>query len=106
MTMHSAKGLSAHVVFIPGLEETLLPNTRSASIVGLVSEAARLLFVSITRARNACILSFSSRRRTQGTMMPRVPSRFCQHLGGAFISQTSGLQVSEVVEIVSGIQNM
>ena len=49
MTMHTAKGLSAEVVFVPGLEEQLLPGPRRAPFPGLVSEAARLLFVSMIR---------------------------------------------------------
>jgi DNA helicase-2/ATP-dependent DNA helicase PcrA len=79
MTMHSAKGLSAQVVFIPGLEEEVLPGAKRSAYAGLVSEAARLLFVSVTRARAACVLSFSRSRLTQGAMRRRTPSRFCQH---------------------------
>jgi hypothetical protein len=48
MTMHGAKGLSARVVFIPGLEQGLLPNRHQQPYVGQLLEAARLLYVSIT----------------------------------------------------------
>jgi len=50
MTMHGAKGLSAQVVFVPGLEEQMLPGEKRSPYPGLVLEAARLLYVSITRA--------------------------------------------------------
>ena len=58
MTMHGAKGLSAQIVFIPGLMEELLPGELRRPYPGLVLEAARMLYVSITRARAACILSY------------------------------------------------
>jgi superfamily I DNA/RNA helicase len=51
MTMHGAKGLSARVVFIPGLEHGVLPNAHQAPYPAQLLEAARLLYVSITRAR-------------------------------------------------------
>ena len=55
MTMHGAKGLSSQVVFIPGLEETILPGEKRRLYPGLVLEAARMLYVSITRARYMCV---------------------------------------------------
>jgi superfamily I DNA/RNA helicase len=63
MSMHGAKGLSARVVFIPGLEDHIFPGPWRQPYAGLVLEAARLLYVSITRARAACVLSYATRRR-------------------------------------------
>ena len=57
MTMHGAKGLSGKIVFIPGLEEEILPGPWRQPYPGLVLEAARLLYVSITRARATCIIT-------------------------------------------------
>jgi DNA helicase II / ATP-dependent DNA helicase PcrA len=105
-TMHSAKGLSAQVVFIPGLEESLLPGPKRAPYAGLVSEAARLLFVSITRARAACILSFARHRLSQGTIKQQIPSRFCHHLGGAFVTQANGLNAHEVINVIDCIASL
>jgi superfamily I DNA/RNA helicase len=42
ITMHGAKGLSAKVVFIPGLEEASLPGEKRRAYPGLVLEAARI----------------------------------------------------------------
>ena len=53
MSMHRAKGLSARVVFIPGLENGLIPNRRQLAYPAQIMEATRLLCVSITRARAA-----------------------------------------------------
>jgi len=41
MTMHGAKGLSASVVFIPGLMEEILPGERRRPYPGLVLESAK-----------------------------------------------------------------
>lgn len=106
MTMHTAKGLSAEVVFVPGLEEQLLPGPRRAPFPGLVSEAARLLFVSMTRARAACIASFTTTRFTQGANLHRTASRFCQHLGGPFLPRNGGLTAQEVGAITGFIANL
>jgi superfamily I DNA/RNA helicase len=57
MSMHGAKGLSARIVFIPGLEDDIFPGPWRQPYPGLVLEAARLLYVSMTRARAACILT-------------------------------------------------
>jgi lactate dehydrogenase-like 2-hydroxyacid dehydrogenase len=66
MTMHGAKGLSGTIAFIPALEDTILPGTKRAPYPGLVLEAARLLYVSITRARAVCIMSNAQRRFFNG----------------------------------------
>lgn len=106
MTMHSAKGLSAQVVFIPGLEEPLLPGAKRSPYPGLVSEAARLLFVSITRARLACILSFANFRMAQGQMMRNPPSRFTSHMGTPFVQRQTGFTGVEVDDIATSILHL
>ena len=99
MTMHGAKGLSARVVFIPGLEEDLLPNRHQRPYPAQLLEATRLLYVSITRARAACILSFAQRRTVQGRSKVRVASRFAMHTGGAFEGRNGGLTDEETAVI-------
>jgi DNA helicase-2/ATP-dependent DNA helicase PcrA len=84
MTMHSAKGLAATVVFIPTLEEEMLPGERRARVPGLVLEAARMLYVSITRARVGCIVSYAENRFINGVRTRHAPSRFLGHLGCRF----------------------
>jgi len=106
MTMHGAKGLSARVVFVPGLEDSILPGQRRAPYPGLVLEAARLLYVSITRARAACIVSYASRRFVNGQMQNQVPSRFTAHLNGQFVFRPSGLQANEVQTILGSINEL
>lgn len=100
MTMHGAKGLSATVVFVPGLEETILPGNFRQPYPGLVLEAARLLYVSVTRARAACILSYADRRLVYGKPLRQHPSQFLAHVGGGFQAQYNGLTNNEVTRIV------
>jgi DNA helicase-2/ATP-dependent DNA helicase PcrA len=106
MTMHGAKGLSAHVVFIPGLEHGLLPNRHQTPYVAQVMEAARLLYVSITRARASCILSFAARRTIQGEFRHQTPSPFAGQTGGAFIARQTGLTGAEAGQIQNLINDL
>jgi DNA helicase-2/ATP-dependent DNA helicase PcrA len=101
MTMHRAKGLSARVVFIPGLEEEVLPGDFRRPYPGLVLEAARLLYVSISRARAACVVSYAFSRMRFGQFARMTPSRFANSLGGAFAYKAQdGLTNPEVQQIV------
>lgn len=100
MTMHGAKGLSARFVIIPGLEQETLPGPRRQPYPGLVLEAARLLYVSITRARVACTITYSRTRRINGRVTPVRPSHFATQLGGQFVDRQQGLTEAEVTRVM------
>jgi len=104
--MHGAKGLSARVVFIPGLEHGLLPNQHQIPYPAQLLDAARLLYVSITRARAVCILSFAQRRTVQGQFQHRAASQFATHTGGAFEGRNDGLTNDETAAIVAVIADL
>jgi superfamily I DNA/RNA helicase len=106
MTMHGAKGLDAQVVFIPSLEDDLLPGSKRSQFTGLILEAARMLYVSITRARAVCVLSFAERRTLYGKSRRMTPSRFLQHLGGAFCQRNSSLDQQEVTQVQQSLANL
>jgi superfamily I DNA/RNA helicase len=106
MTMHGAKGLSGRVVFIPGLEEQIFPGPWRQPYPGLVLEAARLLYVSITRARASCIMTFAGRRMVNGAMVKPTPSRFATQLGGAFAYRDTGLTDQEASRIMADCANL
>jgi DNA helicase-2/ATP-dependent DNA helicase PcrA len=106
MSMHGAKGLSSRIVFVPGLEEHIFPGPWRQPYPGLVLEAARLLYVSVTRARAACILSYAAQRRMQGPMRATAASRFTTSLNGPFIGRFNGLQLPEVQHIMAEITNL
>jgi DNA helicase II / ATP-dependent DNA helicase PcrA len=101
MTMHGAKGLSARVVFVPGLEEEIFPGPYRQPYPGLILEAARLLYVSLSRARAACIASFAGSRVVHGQVAHHAASRFTNALGGPFTQQNGGLTAAEVAAIVA-----
>jgi DNA helicase-2/ATP-dependent DNA helicase PcrA len=103
MTMHGAKGLGAQVVFIPGLEDEILPGAKRSPHAGLVLEAARLLYVSITRARAACVMSYASGRTVYGNWVQHHPSRFLPSVGQAFRYRATGLSNAEIGGISEAI---
>jgi DNA helicase-2/ATP-dependent DNA helicase PcrA len=99
MTMHGVKGLSGQVVFVPGLEDAIIPGPWRAPYPGLVLEAARLLYVSITRARAACVLSLATRRVVYGKTINTAASRFTANLNGPFLNRAAELTVDEAQQI-------
>ena len=73
LTYHRAKGLEWDAVFLPALEEGILP-IRQANEPAEIEEERRLLYVGITRAR--VHLWLSSARRRDGRSTDRRRSRF------------------------------
>jgi DNA helicase-2/ATP-dependent DNA helicase PcrA len=96
LTLHGSKGLTFEVVFIPALEQGLLPSERDMPYPGLVQQAARLLFVGMTRARLLVALSMAGYRMVQGTNVARRPTPFVGSLSGRFEYREAGLSANEV----------
>lgn len=89
MTLHAAKGLEYPVVFIPGLEEELLPHVRALMSEGEqgidesdpgIEEERRLFYVGMTRAEQRLIITWASRRNHFGQISFRRPSRFLDEI--------------------------
>lgn len=80
MTLHAAKGLEFNTVILTGLEEGLLPSTRSLAMEEAVEEERRLFYVGITRAQERLLLTHSRYRYQYGTMVDQRPSRFVQEI--------------------------
>ena len=87
MTLHAAKGLEFGAVFLPGWEDGLFPSQRSMDEGGLkgLEEERRLAYVGITRAREACTISFAANRRVYGQWQSSMPSRFVDELPEAHV---------------------
>jgi superfamily I DNA/RNA helicase len=79
ITMHSCKGLEFPHVHIVGLEDGLLPHTRSKE-EGTLDEERRLFYVAITRAMKTLRLSHCAGRKKYGQMTPCHPSPFLREL--------------------------
>ncbi len=82
LTLHSAKGLEYPVVFLTGLEEGLLPHSRSMDSLEEIAEERRLCYVGMTRAKEKLYLTYAFRRgwgwHSRGD--PSEMSRFLQDL--------------------------
>lgn len=57
-TIHSAKGLEWHSVFVIGVVEGFFPNTRSSETFEDLEEERRLLYVACTRAKRNLFISY------------------------------------------------
>jgi len=80
MTVHSAKGLEFHTVFITGLEDGLFPHQNSQREDGGLDEERRLMYVAITRARRRLYLSFAQSRMLHGQVSYGRASNFLSEL--------------------------
>ena len=80
MSVHAAKGLEFHAVFITGLEQGLFPHEQSASEADGLEEERRLMYVAITRARRRLYLSHAQSRMLHGQTRYALPSRFLEEL--------------------------
>ncbi len=80
MTVHAAKGLEFHTVFITGLEEGLFPHQNSQNVDGGLDEERRLMYVAITRARRRLYLTFAQRRMLHGQASYSMASSFLREL--------------------------
>jgi DNA helicase-2/ATP-dependent DNA helicase PcrA len=82
MTLHAAKGLEFPLVFLVGLEEGLLPHSRTLLAPDDIEEERRLCYVGMTRAMDQLILTRARYRRRYATDMPEagVASRFLEEI--------------------------
>jgi DNA helicase-2/ATP-dependent DNA helicase PcrA len=80
MTLHAAKGLEFPAVAMVGVEEGLLPHSRSHADERDVEEERRLCFVGITRSQRALAITRAQYRTLAGMTQPTIPSRFLGEL--------------------------
>ena len=86
ITLHQAKGLEFPAVFIVGLEEGLLPHSRSKDSEEQLEEERRLCYVGITRAQKRLYLLWAFKRRIMGRSEATLASRFLRDIPQGVIS--------------------
>lgn len=87
LTLHAAKGLEFEQIFIIGLDEGLIPHSRSRDDPEEMAEERRLFYVGITRARNRLYLVRASQRTTYGSFEYSEPSRFLNDIPSELLYQ-------------------
>jgi DNA helicase-2/ATP-dependent DNA helicase PcrA len=85
MTVHSAKGLEFHTVFITGLEEGLFPHQNAMQDPNGLEEERRLMYVALTRARRRLFLTHAQQRMLHGQLIPGFSSRFLEEIPAALV---------------------
>ena len=88
ITLHASKGLEFPHVYLPGLEEGILPHKRSTE-EGTRDEERRLLYVGITRARERLTLTWCAARTKWGDRLPSEGSSFIRELDPQYVSRHS-----------------
>ena len=90
ITLHQAKGLEYPVVFIVGMEEGLLPHSRSMDSEEQTEEERRLCYVGMTRAEKRLYMLRAFRRGFRGgTGGPAPASRFLRELPEELVAPAS-----------------
>lgn len=80
LTLHAAKGLEFGAVFIVGLDDGIIPHSRSFDEPEQMEEERRLFYVGITRAKDKLYLLRSLQRGGRGMSETTDPSRFIEDL--------------------------
>ena len=113
LTMHGAKGLSGKVVFISSAEQGIMPSFRAIHAIGLLNEQRRLFYVSLTRAKAACIITHSALHQgseaflIQQQPQVRLPrSQFLNEMGAVSKNRNGPLTTAEVAHIAAAIRDL
>jgi DNA helicase-2/ATP-dependent DNA helicase PcrA len=91
LTLHSAKGLEFAVAFIVGMEEGVLPHSRSMEDLEQMEEERRLAYVGMTRAKERLYLVRAFRRTRYGNADLNPPSRFLQDIPAELLTGQRGV---------------
>jgi len=85
-SVHQAKGLEFHTVFVIWLTDGMFPSSRSLETREALEEERRLFYVAITRARDELYLTYPHMRLSggYGDVFQR-PSRFLQEIPNALL---------------------
>jgi DNA helicase-2/ATP-dependent DNA helicase PcrA len=85
LTLHAAKGLEFGAVFIVGLDDGIIPHSRSFDEPEQMEEERRLFYVGITRAKDKLYLLRAIQRGGRGMAEETYPSRFMDDIPEALL---------------------
>ncbi|RLC35363.1 ATP-dependent DNA helicase PcrA [Candidatus Shapirobacteria bacterium] len=94
MTLHASKGLEFETVFLVGMEEGILPHSRSLLDQAGIEEERRLCYVGITRAKEHLFISYASRRLYFGKSSLNEPSRFLADIPDKLLEEDSPTEIT------------
>ncbi|MDR1625561.1 MAG: UvrD-helicase domain-containing protein [Spirochaetia bacterium] len=81
MTIHAAKGLEFDSVFLPAVEDGIVPHARALEeSEENIEEERRLFYVAITRARKKLFITACKKRKVLGSERDMVPSPFLEEI--------------------------
>jgi DNA helicase II / ATP-dependent DNA helicase PcrA len=89
LTLHAAKGLEFPIVFITGLDDGMLPHSRSLDDPEEMAEERRLFYVGLTRAKKRIFIVRASQRSTYGSYQDSIASRFLDDIPEGLMQSSS-----------------
>lgn len=89
MTIHAAKGKEFPHVYVVGVEENVLPHSRSLESEADIQEERRLAFVAVSRAQRTLCLTHCRMRFWFGDEQTNDPSRFLADLPSEHVLASS-----------------
>jgi superfamily I DNA/RNA helicase len=89
MTLHKAKGLEFPVVFMPVLDDAVIPSPRSAA-EGRIEEERRLFYVGMTRAQKKLILTYPKSKIYYKKTVAVKPCRFLHEIPEEYLDGEFG----------------
>jgi len=89
MTMHKSKGLEFPAVFLPGLDDAIVPSPRTIE-EGKIDEERRLFYVAMTRAKKRLYLTWSATKLFRNKTSKVTPCRFIFEIPQEFLDGPLG----------------
>jgi DNA helicase-2/ATP-dependent DNA helicase PcrA len=81
MTIHAAKGLEFKLVFLAGVEDTIIPHARAVEEdPANIEEERRLFYVAITRAKEKLYMTSCGTRKYMNNYIECSPSPFLEEI--------------------------
>jgi len=91
MTIHAAKGLEFRNVYFVGVEQGMIPHTKSLETACGEAEERRLFYVAVTRAKRELTISYTTMRTKYGQRIERHPSMFIEEMPDNLLEITDGI---------------